>query len=447
MKRKLSFIPLIGILLLFLVYGCRTEESTIEKANNLAQAKALFEKESYQFQILKYTKEIDWDHPIYSKGEEYETVEVTLSLKDGINIKESEEAKHRLLFRKTKKDNSWKTYYLFIAPETGTENVNSLEKVSFQSIPKDFHGDIIVFDQNNKITDQLAFPSSNKIQKLASTKLDLQSKLPEVLMTCRYLGWWYDGGYFEPILNLGCIDVISGPTSDYGPHGGGGGGGGTGTGSPSSSPNQEIINKLGKFPCAQKLLEQLPNLNNSLASLVKNIFGENNKNIQVTFEPKEFKGSEEIVEGKTDLVRQDGLNMTINIFLNQDMLKTATQEYVLSIMYHEFIHAYLHYERINLSSQDFAQKYPNLESYDIPLADGTTVTKYRFYDDHGAFGPFINTIADAILSYNPKFPRDQALFLAMGGVTKEMPKGGFGTNQNERNPKKYGNSVGTRCAQ
>ncbi|MCL1670000.1 hypothetical protein M2T82_18210 [Elizabethkingia ursingii] len=167
MKKFLSNTPLLGILLMLLLYGCRTEESTIEKANNLKQAKALFEKGNYQFQVLKYTKEIDWNNPIYSKGEEYETVEIPLSLKSGINIKGSEAAIHRLLFRKAIKDNSWSVYYVLIAPEKGAENINLLDNVRFQSIPKDFHGDIIVFDQSSKIADQLAFNSSDKLQELA----------------------------------------------------------------------------------------------------------------------------------------------------------------------------------------------------------------------------------------------------------------------------------------
>lgn len=54
------------------------------------------------------------------------------------------------------------------------------------------------------------------------------------------------------------------PPTDEG--GGGGGGGGY---FPTPKPNQEIINNLKDYPCAQKLVEQLPDLNSSLSNLIK----------------------------------------------------------------------------------------------------------------------------------------------------------------------------------
>ncbi|WP_407489146.1 hypothetical protein [Elizabethkingia anophelis] len=229
MKKKLFIVPLLGILLMFILYGCRTEESTIEKTNNLTQAKVLFGKGNYQFPVLKYTNEIDWSNPIYSQGNGYETVEIPLVLNKGINIGGSVNAKHRLLFRKTQKDNSWDVYYLFILPETTKENI--IDNVSFQSVSNDFKGKVIVLNSDNKIVDHLVFSNDIQIQKSASTKLNtIAYAKPDV--KCYNYGILYDDGTFEALYFLGCYGGGDGGYngSGYGgSHGGGSGGGGSDT--------------------------------------------------------------------------------------------------------------------------------------------------------------------------------------------------------------------------
>ncbi|MYY48281.1 hypothetical protein [Elizabethkingia anophelis] len=238
MKRSLFISPLLGVLLMLILYGCRTEESTIERTNNLEQAKALFEKGNYQFPVLKYTNEIDWNNPIYSQGNGYETVEIPLVLNKGINIGGSVNAKNRLLFRKTRKDKSWDVYYLFIMPETTKENI--IDNVSFQSVSNDFKGKVIVLNSDNKIVDHLVFSNDIQIQKSASTKLNtIAYAKPDV--KCYNYGILYDDGTFEALYFLGCYGGADGGYngSGYGgSHGGGSGGGGS---APSESAVKDQI--------------------------------------------------------------------------------------------------------------------------------------------------------------------------------------------------------------
>ncbi|MDE5439241.1 SprT-like domain-containing protein, partial [Elizabethkingia meningoseptica] len=199
--------------------------------------------------------------------------------------------------------------------------------------------------------------------------------------------------------------MSGGPTT----HGGGG----------TPNANQEIINNLKDYPCAQKLLEQLPSLDNSLAKLIETTF-KNNDKIKVTFVAGELKSDKpnEILAGRTNYIETNPNTnvVTYNITLNRDILKTATQEYVLATMYHEFIHAYLGYEQKVLGADAYHAKYPYLESYMIG-----DVKKFKFITgDHQAYAPFINMISDAIMSYakvnNPNFPQKVANALAMEGV-------------------------------
>ncbi|WP_454060246.1 hypothetical protein [Elizabethkingia ursingii] len=221
--------------------------------------------------------------------------------------------------------------------------------------------------------------------------------------------------------------------------GGGGGGGGY---FPTPKPNQEIINNLKDYPCAQKLLEQLPSLNNSLAKLIEVAF-KSNKKANVTFNVADF--NDPLLQGefKDKTTEEDKINgvLTYQIELSRKILKNSTQEYVLGVMYHEFVHAYLGYEFKRLGPDEYHRQYPYIENY---VVGG--VTKFRFITgDHQAYGPFINMIADAIQSYNPKFPRDRAIAIAMEGLTKnELPNNGEDYNTIER----YSGdtAVGTKCS-
>ncbi|WP_131829023.1 hypothetical protein [Elizabethkingia ursingii] len=226
--------------------------------------------------------------------------------------------------------------------------------------------------------------------------------------------------------------------------GGGGGGDGGYEIPPLTKPNQEIINNLKDYPCAQKLLEQLPNLDNSLAKILNDALATNSK-IKVTFVGGPLKGDKpgELLAGRTSYVSTNNETgvVSYNIILNQDVLKSATQEYTLALMYHESIHAFLLNQHTVLGADEFFRKYPYLENY---VVGG--VTKFKFIPgNHQAYGPFVNMIADAIQSYNPKFPRDRAISLAMEGITEEdLPNNGDSYNTIER----YSGdtAVGTKCA-
>ncbi|OPC34520.1 hypothetical protein [Elizabethkingia miricola] len=239
-----------------------------------------------------------------------------------------------------------------------------------------------------------------------------------------------------PIGVSSCWDIANCPTDP----GSDTGGGGAPFPNPSTNPNQEIINNLKDYPCAQNLLEKLPNLNNDLAKLIKEALGENNKDIQVNFFGETFADPD--LQGETRKVSKIGDVITkYDIALSDAMLKRSTQEYILATMYHEFIHAYLGYEFIQLKADAYHAKYPYLESY---IVGGER--KFKFIiGDHQAYTPFVNMIADAIQSFNPSFPRERAISLAMEGLTDEgLPLLNQSYNKSERQGDFL--SKGTKCS-
>lgn len=182
-------------------------------------------------------------------------------------------------------------------------------------------------------------------------------------------------------------------------------------------------------------------MDNDIASLLRDTFG-NDNGIDITFVPR---NAEEIDgrDGRTvSIGTSDRFNSTIA--LNKDLLKNATQEYILVTMYQEVIHSYMPYEWSRLGSTAYKEKYPYLEAYDITSVDGKTVAKFRFIDGvHRDMGTFLAPLESAILSFNPNFPKNRARALAMGGIF-ELDGEATAINAFEKNVKS-GGAQGTKC--
>lgn len=403
MKKKLFIVPLLGILLMFILYGCRTEESTIEKTNNLTQAKVLFGKGNYQFPVLKYTNEIDWSNPIYSQGNGYETVEIPLVLNKGINIGGSVNAKHRLLFRKTQKDNSWDVYYLFILPETTKENI--IDNVSFQSVSNDFKGKVIVLNSDNKIVDHLVFSNDIQIQKSASTKLNtIAYAKPDV--KCYNYGILYDDGTFEALYFLGCYGGADGGYngSGYGgSHGGGSGGGGSSSQSADQWAKDHIdASALKNNKCADEIYQKLKN--NS--AFFNNLLGkfEGNSILDLKFDIKDI--GTIVANVGVENVKKGYVTVTLNPnYLGSTELGRA------NVFIHEMLHAYMAWQLSNSgwNGEDNAQSYKNIDERNLPsLLKAFREKEYKSGASEHEFmtNYYIPKIVNALKAYDPNLGTD-----------------------------------------
>ncbi|MCL1680835.1 hypothetical protein M2T92_17490 [Elizabethkingia miricola] len=459
MKRKLLSTSLWGVLILSLFYSCRTDSATTEQtiaSKEKIAAFERFEKEnniikpiagnnqntnsgkyvsySYPFALIIYN--FLQAHPDYAKQIEKEVGTIRLDAVSQTfgNIEKS------VIFPVT--NNEGKVVALW----EGIINENR-DYVSFYSLNQNAKEiNIIItefqsyYDQKERRLTNNAIASIKGLNPIAlkpeAPKDPPVKNIEEVVITvpkcdCDIPKLPGAGG-----IDYGTYNPGGGMSGGSDAHGGGGG----------STPNanQEIINNLEKYPCAQKLLEQLPNLDNSLAKILNDALATNSK-IKVTFVGGPLKGDKpgELLAGRTSYVSTNNETgvVSYNIILNQDVLKSATQEYTLALMYHESIHAFLLNQHTVLGADEFFRQYPYLENY---VVGG--VTKFKFIPgNHQAYGPFVNMIADAIQSYNPKFPRDRAISLAMEGITEEdLPNNGDSYNTIER----YSGdtAVGTKCA-
>ena len=182
----------------------------------------------------------------------------------------------------------------------------------------------------------------------------------------------------------------------------------------------DIIDSLQNFPCAQSLLTQLPNLKNTIATLIKSQFV-GNDDFNITFRAKQL-------DTNTDGLYNPNSNNMYNstVTLNTDILLNSSKEYILVTMYHEALHSFLNLEEQRLSETEFTIKYPNLSRI-----DNNQVPRYYFH--HNGFPSFINKLADAIISFNPNIPYSDAIILSKTGIVTNMTNEEKLINQSYRN--------------
>ena len=173
-----------------------------------------------------------------------------------------------------------------------------------------------------------------------------------------------------------------------------------------------IINELTN-PCAKALLAQAPNLNNDIARLMRNTFDTSDK-FNITVSNKYLIGATGSSSGQDN----HGI-INCNIILNDNMLKTASKEYILITLYHEVIHCFFIVEKERLGEIGFKQKYPYVRQISLPVGNGNEERKYLLMNKHNEFGPFLENLAQSILSLNPTFPIEKARALAKEGVVEE----------------------------
>ena len=277
----------------------------------------------------------------------------------------------------------------------------------------------------------------SKINTSATAKGN--GEIEEVIITAllplsgnTYYGFVSGGSsYSEPTIGGGCTDFrLSCIQQDTG------GGGGESE----STLNQNIIDNLEGYPCAQDLLKQLPNLNNDLAKQISKLFGKN-EDFNIIFKPKSGLGE---IDGESysHSVKEFG-TFKATIYLNEDILNNATKEYILVTMYHEALHAYLDYELSNLGQVTFNNLYPELYVSYQQTSYGTVRNVYSFLDNHGTFGLFLTDLKNALYSFNPNLPSDVMSALVKSGITtltlEEVQK-----NLNERDVR-TNKFAGTKC--
>lgn len=196
--------------------------------------------------------------------------------------------------------------------------------------------------------------------------------------------------------------------------------------------DEKITDDLDSFECVKNLINNdLPNLKTSVQNSIMSTF--NGTIYNINFIGVEY--SNPLLDGKFYVPNINSTNYTIG--LDSTLMKNATKEYMIAVIYHEMLHAFLHVEQQRLGSQ-FGIIYNGIQSVSI---DGSI--KYTAQDpQHYLMTQFIDDIKDAILSFNPNFPYNEALALAKGGIVP-LTQAESLINSNEKTGNT--NSHGQKC--
>ncbi len=202
-------------------------------------------------------------------------------------------------------------------------------------------------------------------------------------------------------------------------------------------PEEKITDSLTS-PCAKAVLNEIPKLKDDIANIIRETF-ETSDNINITLHDEFFVNPElkntdgyhkaSIVEGSDGKYYID-----CHIYLNNDMLATATKEYILTTIYHEVLHAYLRVQKKVLGEVTFNQKYPSLQEEELLVGNKNRVKKYKLIQSqgHDRFASFIEKLAQSINAYNPDISLAKARAMAKVGIVEETSLSEFEKTMNEQ---------------
>ncbi len=169
--------------------------------------------------------------------------------------------------------------------------------------------------------------------------------------------------------------------------------------------NQNIIDSLTGFPCAQSVLASVGRLEDEVSSKIKSAFQVNPK-IRLQYSPDrtlvgtatngEYQGSNSDTSGNT----------VFFIGINPDILQTGTREFIYSVFMHEALHAWFRYERGRLGDSAFKVIYPNVQG----------VSGVEARDHHYFSTVFIGGLQNSIRVFNPTIDSVTSRALAWRGL-------------------------------
>ena len=177
-------------------------------------------------------------------------------------------------------------------------------------------------------------------------------------------------------------------------------------------------------PCAKAVLEQAKTLNSEISNILGMFGSDDNYNIRIhnksfATDP-EHKGDVAYTKSNGSIDNYNNHTLNCDIYLNDDIISSASQEYILTTIYHEVIHAYLNAESQILGQEAFNKKYPFVKQQYLSIG-GEPVRRYVFLDRHERFAPFIESLARSIMSLpGTNISYETAIAMAKAGVVEDI---------------------------
>jgi hypothetical protein len=386
-----------SIIFYFFFIGCSVEVDNLYHDNlnhDIKRAKDWFERNQFllfkgeskssalrnKFDKLKLDKTPNWSNSrvhymknglkLIEVGLKYDKYLIFTTTNDSNDLSKSEPNILNSMLLVEIRPDQYAVFLLKIYPND-RENKFDHEKINFGKVPNGFEGSMIIFDWNERFIGGWKFKngSKSKFYRLINNKnLKTGKNYRNSSITCfQYTTYWYsqactsEGICAEPVL----IDFSTTVECDYvlapGDNSGSGG-----PGDPSSNtcfvehpyiqgllvPCDElttIINNVSN-PCIRQQVDNAiaESVANEISTLVRNIYNIN-EIINLEFNQANYLDPE--VDAITDGYRTSSGSLFIDITFNENILPTASKEYIMTTIYHELLHAVLFYNGIPTGQQ------------------------------------------------------------------------------------------------
>ncbi|SKA12311.1 hypothetical protein [Sediminibacterium ginsengisoli] len=228
-------------------------------------------------------------------------------------------------------------------------------------------------------------------------------------------------GYYRVGYDLYTICFESPPGSSPGGSGGwpspGGGGGGEGGAFNYDEylevNNRIIVDSLAGYPCAQNILAVMFNINDSIASVIKTLFGDTNY-IDIRFQV-----DNNLAGTSTDAETRPGGSLSTfraTVKMNPDVLNNSTQEYIAVTFMHEALHAYIDYylhlvDRKLVHQSVFSTLFPLFAVYRFDSLNTTELAQHNAMAE-----TYVDMMTRFVKNMSPRVPDSVARALAWGGL-------------------------------
>jgi hypothetical protein len=404
--KKLS-INLIAISLILLYSSCQKDELVTENSNAfeneiVSKSKEYLEANNSDLAILKYTKNILWDKAIISNGEKGQVIEVPLVLLDHVSTinddNQSQHDYHRLLFMRDN-ENVLKVYHLQIITKLSTFN-NLSRDFNFYNIKANFDGKVTIFDDNKQTIDYIQFTDGKRIKPTITSRV--------AMVTCIYLGYWYEDGHFQSLALISC-DSGGGGSNEWGTNYGHLSSGGSGSKTVANTI-EENIDYSQLDACPKAVFEKLKNSSSSdIVNILNNLGANSIYKVNIVMKP-----------ATTYAEAQRISKYNYEIRVDRERHTDGTKLFKATALIHEIIHAYFFslLDDYNYTPSTALPSFPELFEVYVKKVNPTSTDK-KDAQHLAMANKYVDAMASALQEYDANYLIDYQVYkdLAWGGLS------------------------------
>ena len=172
------------------------------------------------------------------------------------------------------------------------------------------------------------------------------------------------------------------------------------------TPNDTIIAHLDSFPCAQKALKNMYDVNSQITSLIHEIYGQN------SFPKLTYRVRYDMGDSTVAIFIPDGsfAEFKGSINLNNKFLN-GSQDYIIATMLHESLHSYIYWKYTEMVSINH-----DTTAFDLMFPIYSSIPRQSQRDHEEMANNYVNKISTILKQINPNLDNTISKALAWAGL-------------------------------